>query len=110
MNQDQDKREQWRERIREWELSGKAAGEFARQWGVDVSTVYWWRKQLREQVPAVRTNTKMAFVKVPMQTPTRAAERCETIEIVLRGDRRVRVAENFSERALQAVVRALEAM
>jgi transposase-like protein len=110
MNQVQDKRAQWRERIREWELSGKTAEEFARHCGVNVSTVYWWRKQLQQQVPALRSNTAMAFVKVPLQTPVRAAERCETIEIVLRGDRRVRVTENFSERALQAVVRALEAM
>lgn len=109
------KQAQWREWIAQWQASGKTAEVFAREHGVSTSTVYWWRNQLQRQLPAVRpTQTQhtptVTFVQIPLKAVRASAASREAIEVVLRGDRLVRVPDQFSATALQAVVRALEAI
>jgi hypothetical protein len=63
-------------------------------------------------LPAVRAaqTPTVTFVQMPLKAAALTASRAEAIEVLLRGERRVRVPENFSVQTLQAVVRALEAV
>lgn len=109
---DMTKRTRWRAWIEEWQASGKTAEVFGREHGVSTSTVYWWRKELGRQLPAVRATQvpSVTFVQMPLKAAKLSTAPRETIEVVVRGERRVRVPENFSSSTLQAVVRALEAI
>ena len=111
--QDATKRKQWRGWIQQWQASGKTAEEFGREHGVSASTVYWWRKELGRQLPAVRANVQspsIAFVQLPLKAAVMNGARGESLEVVLRGERRVRVPDSFSAQTLQAVMRALDAI
>ena len=109
---DMTKRAQWRAWISEWQASGKTAEVFGRERGVSPSTVYWWRKELARQLPAMRAAhvPSVTFVQMPLKAATRITAEREAIEVVVRGERRVRVSENFLAPTLQAVVRALKAI
>jgi hypothetical protein len=119
-------RQQWARFCAEWERSGLRQAEFCGQRGLNVETLRWWRSQLRVH-PArdVRAHSSAAVTVRPAVTPVpafvpvtvmpaevrTAASRAHgpTIDVVLRGHRRVRVGPDFDERLLARVVLVLEA-
>ena len=109
-----------------WERSGLRQSEFCRQLGLNVGTLRWWRSQLRplpardapsRQPAAVATLVPTAasptFVPVTVTPAERMSPlrrvRGSTIDVVLRGRRRVRVGPDFDEHLLARVVAVLEA-
>jgi len=110
--QDTAKRELWRARIAEWKRSGKPAAEYGREHGVSKAAVYWWSKELQQHLPVARpSTTAMAFVRLPTRVSVPAApSTTPMLEVVVRGERRVRVPAEFSASTLQQIVRALEAV
>jgi len=107
---DNAKREQWRERIRQWRASGKSAEAFGREHGVSAAAVYWWSRTFKKQLATRTMSPPMPSVTfMPLAVRAATMER-ESIEVVVRGGRRVRVPERFSVSTLQEVVRAIEAL
>ena len=117
------RRAEWARLCAEWERSGLRQTEFCRQHGLNVGTLRWWRSQLRSaaaceaastQPTMGRTLTPTAFVpvtvtSVPSLVPSRRARRT-SIDVVLRGRRRLRVGPDVDEHFLARIVLALEAI
>lgn len=77
--------------------SGLSMAKFAVREGLDVERLRRWRRRL-ESVPVARATT---FVELRQQAP-------ESIEIVLRSGRVLRVAESVDPTALLRLIDALE--
>lgn len=120
-------REQWVQLCADWERSGLRQAEFCRRRGLNLGTLRWWRSQLRTRArrdvqvlaPPARaapatTIPVPTFVPVTVTadavavSPRRA--RGPTVDVVLRGHRRVRVGPDLDERLLARVVLVLEAI
>lgn len=76
----------------QWERSGLSLAEFARQRGLSVHTLRWWRQRLR----GVEPHEGAPFVEV--KAPGRGT--VTVFEIVLPGGAAVRVGEEFDCEAL----------
>lgn len=116
-------REEWMQLCADWQRSGLRQAEFCRRRGLNLGTLRWWRSQLRtaaqRDTPVARatpatTSPVPTFVPVTVTTgaltasPRRA--RGPTVDVVLRGHRRVRVGPDLDERLLARVVLVLEAI
>ena len=120
-------REQWVQLCADWQSSGLRQAEFCRRRGLNLGTLRWWRSQLRTHArrdvqvlaPPARaapatTSPVPTFVPVTVTAgevavaPRRA--RGPTIDVVLRGHRRIRVGPDLDERLLARVVLVLEAI
>jgi hypothetical protein len=101
---DLDLERQWRRRLKEWERSGLSGRDFCRRYALSEPSFYSWRREIgrrdREQAAAEQ---QPAFVPV-------AVVAAEPLEVVVRGDRVVRVGRGFDAAHLRAVVTALEAL
>lgn len=94
--------------VERWQQSGLVAREFAAQQGLNVSSLYLWRQQLRaaQQQPALDAEgRKPAFSELRLAT-----EKPQSIdvEIVARNGLVVRVRADISVRALRQVLAAVE--
>lgn len=119
-------RAEWVRLCAAWERSGLRQTEFCLQLGLNVETLRWWRSQLRS-LPARDAPSRQAaaiaalvptaaptFVPVTVTpaertTPARRV-RSSTIDVVLRGRRRVRVSPDVDEHFLARIVTVLEAI
>jgi transposase-like protein len=82
--------------------SGMSIAAFARHKGLEEERVYRWRRRLAAAKRAVdNTPVASAFVEVQAQTPT-------LVEIVLRGDRLLRIPQSIDGQALLRLVDLLE--
>ena len=109
--------EVWRELSERWERSGLKQKEFCRREGVELSAFRWWRGELKRRE---RKENKRRWSRAPESGEARALIPVEVIgarpaarsedflEIVLRGDRRIRVGATFDHRVLKEVVAVLE--
>jgi hypothetical protein len=95
-----------------WESSGESLQDFAQQHDVDVERLYRWKRRL-----AKSPHTDGAqFVRLTLQDVLGAdgkkgeqgQRRDAGIEVVLRGDRRLRLQTRFDEETLRRVMKALE--
>ncbi len=95
------KEELWRRRLGTQAGSGLSVRAWCRQHELRESAFHWWRRQLAQR--AVEAPT-FAPVRVLADTPAAAAGR---IEILLPGDRRVRVIGRIERQTLAAVLAVL---
>ena len=120
-------RAEWARLCAAWERSGLRQAEFCCQLGLNVETLRWWRSRLRHlpvrDAPARQAAAAAAlaptaaspmFVPVTVtpaeRTATAKLMRGSTIDVVLRGRRRVRVGPGVDEQLLARVVTVLEAI
>lgn len=103
----------WRRLIRGQTGSGMSIRGWCRQHSVQEASFYWWRKKLercgvtrREAVPQDADRREPAFVPVRLteDSPTKAESE---IEILLAGERRVRVRGSVNWQALADVLAVL---
>lgn len=99
----------WRDTIRRFATSGQSVRRFCESLGLSEPSFYFWRRTLAQRdaasAPMSRSPSTPAFVPVQV-----AEERGEPIEIVLRGDRRIRLYGEVDRAALADVVAALESV
>jgi transposase-like protein len=112
--------------VETWQASALGAADFCRREGLNPKSFARWRSQIlgdtTDDDPAAH-HAPPAFVPVTMTTGAGAAASPDSpcssldagievgsggIEIVLHGDRRLRVARNFDQAALRRVVQVLE--
>lgn len=111
-------RAQWREHVLACARSGLSGVEYCRRHGLHPKSLYRWRRALREcgeeeggdAAEGLGDGRGMpAFAEVRMRewVPPAAAS---AIEVVLGGERRLRIAPGFDEETLGRVVRVLEGL
>jgi hypothetical protein len=85
--------------------SGLSLAAFARRHQLSLQRLYSWHRRLQHATDAAADGPRFLPVRVVSSEPLRTAD---TIEIVLRGDRRVRVSGEFEAATLARVVEVLE--
>lgn len=86
--------------------SGLSIAGFADQHGLDVKRLYWWRKRLKT-VPARTAPASVRFLPVSVLP---AAGSAGSLDVELRGGRRIRVTGEFEAGLLARLVLTLEAL
>ena len=97
--------------LRELEQSGLSVVAFARQRGIPLSTLRWWRSVQRgEQAPKRRRHRERPPRLVEVIGSSRGEERSRAgFEVTLGNGRRVLVPMGFDAEALGVLVQTLEA-
>jgi len=96
--------EEWRQIIDGQQPSGLTVAAYCRDRGITDGAFYAWKRRLRSPAKPKRL-PKPAFVEV---SPPRA-ETAGTVEVSLRGERRLLVRRGFDHDLLMDLVRILEA-
>jgi transposase-like protein len=93
--------------LEQWEQSGQSARAFAMSEGLNASSLYLWRKQLKAAVirPRRDVSGKPAFSELRL---TRPAAQSGHIDVVARNGRIVRIHGDVDVRVLQQVLAAVE--
>lgn len=92
--------EQWRERIAEFEGSGKSVRQFCKESGIAEHSFYCWRKRLRQNGPV-----RFALVEQTVGQQLWAAE--ANLELVFPTGERLRMGTGVDAGTLRTVVAAL---
>ena len=110
-------RARWLELVRAWSGSALPVVEYCRREGLHPSSFQRWRHIFGESGEALLDADSSAedasagalFAQVEV-TSSAAALDAQSIELVLAGERRVRVGRNFDEETLRRLVRTLEGL
>jgi hypothetical protein len=104
---DHKKEAAWRRHISGQAGSGLSIGGYCRKHGLQASGFYWWRRELaRRDAEPPSPPAPFVPVTVAVQTPASTGE--GRIEIILPGDRRVRVVGPVDRQRLADVLAVLE--
>ena len=101
----------WREQIALCEASGRSIAGYCREAGLSASTYYWWKGELKRRDGVVRcgpVGVASLFAEVAVAQPASAPEL--PLEVVLAGERVIRVPRGFDAGTLAEVVRVLEGL
>ena len=110
-------RARWLTYVRAWSTSGLPVVEYCRQEGLHPSSFHRWRRLFGESGEALGDSPDSAegdsptalFERVEVFSPSAPAH-APAIEVVLAGERRIRVGADFEEETLRRLVRALEGL
>ena len=95
--------EEWRQIIDGQQPSGLTVAAYCRDRGIKDSAFYAWKRRLRSPAKSNRSSAPV-FVEVKALKPSAV----ESIEICLRGERRLLVRRGFDRDLLIDLVRTLE--
>ena len=111
----------WREIMRRWERSGLTQAEFCRGESLSLSAFRWWRSELKRrdrrrprQQSAGRNGNRSApgesISLIPVEVIASTADKTRNgfLEVVLRGERRIRVGSDFDAGTLERMIALLE--
>lgn len=102
-------REAWVEEVGRQRASGLGVREYAAVHQLDPGTLAGWSSRLRNTAaPNSGPTTSFLPVRVAAPRPEARPEQSGGLELVLPGGRVIRVADDFDEKALLRLVRALE--
>ena len=104
---DHKKEAAWRRHISGQAGSGLTIGVYCRKHGLQASGFYWWRRELARR-DAEQPSPPATFVPVTVAARTPASTGEGRIEIILPGDRRVRVVGPVDRQRLADVLAVLE--
>ena len=104
---DRKKEAAWRKHISAQAGSGLSVGVYCRQHGLQASGFYWWRRELARR-DAEQPFPPATFVPVTVAARTPVSTGRGRIEIILPGDRRVRVTGPVDRQRLADVLAVLE--
>ncbi len=100
-SRDPRKEQQWRRWIQQWQHSGLSVRAFCARHDLAEPSFYAWRRQLQQrQAPARFVPVRV----VPDEEPAAAG----SVEVVVAGGRRVRVAPGFDPATLRQLLAVLE--
>ena len=93
--------QRWRAQLESWEASGLSLRSFAAREGININTLWAWKKRLR--------GTRGVLPKFAVVSVTSRGERIAPLELVIGEEVVVRVNADFDEATLTRLVRALGA-
>ena len=93
----------WRKRLARWKASSLKVRDFCQQEGVTPTAFAHWRKEIAARDARRAEAAEPLFVPVHITPPP-----ADTLDVVLRGGRMVRVPPGFDPVHLRAVIAALE--
>ncbi len=109
--------------LKQWKESGMTVTDFVRAHQLPPKRVGWWKRRLKDELDKVLERKEPQFVELQLAPQTTSiepvpatADRASAItptvalEVVLRGQRGIRVAEGFDAMTLARVVEVLEAL
>lgn len=111
----------WKHVVGQWASSGEPATRFCERRGLCPRSFYRWRSRLRREGDASGSAARLA-ARATRLLPVRVVEQrsspqlpatgvCDSgVEVVLRGQRRLRLNTGFEESVLERAVRILEAL
>ena len=100
-SRDPRKEQQWRRWIQQWQHSGLSVWAFCARHDLAEPSFYAWRRQLQQrQAPSPFLPVRV----VPDEEPAAAG----SVEVVVAGGRRVRVAPGFDPATLRQLLAVLE--
>ena len=106
---DSPRAEFWRRVLGDFAASGQGVRAFCLARGVSQSSLYWWRRNLAG--PDGRSSAGACTSDGPAFVPVRVAEEAHaSIEIVLGGERRIRLCGPVDRATLAEVVAAVESV
>ena len=104
----------WVEAVAAWESGEESVAAFCRRRGLATKTFYKWRRRLEQEqeqdngsAPAL---LPVHVVDAHRHVEAEACSRAQPLEVVVTGERRVRVSADFDHALLQRVVLTLEAL
>ena len=102
-------REFWTRLAASWKHSSQTLREFCEEHDIKESTFGLWRRRLASEESTAAEQPAEQATLLPVEVLGRLEEG-SWFEIVLPGDRRVRVRSDFDEEALRRVVTCLEGL
>ena len=100
-------RSEWAERVKQWQMSGLDAEEFAAHAGFKPKQLVWWRWKLRSapssSSPPPAPELRFLPVRV-VDSAARASSAGVALEVLLPNGRVVRVAPGFDPAMLESVL------
>jgi transposase len=99
---DEQKEQQWRQWLREWQTSGLSISVFCARRCLAAPSFYAWRRELKR-----RDAQRPAFVPVHILADATAAKG-DSLEVVLAGRRTVRIPVSFDAATLRRLLSVLE--
>jgi len=109
-------REQGREHLRAQAESGLTVQDYCFAHGLQPHTFHNWRRRLKRETQGrdgggieSRVPSKSVFAEVLVVSPE-CLSGASVVEVVLRGERRLRVGPGFDEGALRRLVAVLESL
>jgi hypothetical protein len=97
----------WREQIAACAASGMSAVRYCRESGIPIAKYRWWKGELKRRNAVAVLPALFAEVRPVLRC---GAVPSPSIEVVLGGERVVRVPAGFDETTLMRVVRVLEGL
>jgi transposase-like protein len=97
--------ERWRQQIDRQKISGLSIAAFCRRHSIAVATFYFWKRRLSEPEQG------SAFVEVrppPVNDAASSGQTHRSIELCLRGGRRLRLRRGFDRQVLLDLLGVLE--
>ena len=100
-SRDPRKEQQWRRWIQQWQHSGLSVRDFCARHDLAEPSFYAWRRELQQR------QTPARFLPVRVVADEEPAH-AGSVEVVLTGDRRVRVSPGFDPATLRQLLAVLE--
>ena len=100
---DEHKERHWRQRIRDWQVSGLSIRDFCARRGLSQANFYAWRRELQR-----RDSKKPLFVPILLRTDDLSTPVTPALEVLLASGRRLRVAPGFDAATLRQLLTVLE--
>lgn len=100
----------WADQLDAWERSGLSQAEFCRRHGIKRVTLGWWKRQLRGPSGRMSKRRRRAakLSKSFVELTGSIAFSAPTYEVVLAGDRAIRVPAKFDPHVLSRLISAVE--
>lgn len=104
-------RAQWRAHVDAWTASGLSGAAYCRRHGLRPKNLYRWRRVLSAQSeePGEAPSPGALFAELKVASWVSASS-ASGVEVVLAGERRVRIARGFDAATLSEVVCVLEGL
>ena len=101
-------RAEWARRVRQWERSGKTAGAFGAEIGVNSKTLAYWRWKLRREAGETKRPRRTPSASGPSFVEVHAGVGDARLVLELRDGRRIVVPRGFDDNELRRLLATVE--